>query len=147
MDGVYLNRNELSKIYRLDLSCKPGLAKFRDLFIVGCLTGFRFGDYSTLAPYHLRDGMLHVKQEKTAHSVVVPLREEARQILVDKYQMRIPRVSMANFNLYIKEVVRLASIDEPVRISHKRGNKTIEEVGPKYAWGIVSHCTPLILYQ
>ena len=50
----------------------------------------------------------------------------------------IPRVSMVNFNYYIKEVIKLASINEPVRISHKRGNKVLEEVMPKYAW-ISSH--------
>lgn len=52
--------------------------------------------------------------------------------------MRMPRVSMVNFNLYIKEVVRLASIDEPIKITHKRGNKLIEETRPKYAW-VSSH--------
>jgi integrase len=52
--------------------------------------------------------------------------------------MHIPKVSMANFNYYIKDVIRLAGIKEPVKISHKRGNQIVEEVRPKYAW-ISSH--------
>jgi len=82
--------------------------------------------------------MLHVRQTKTGNTVVVPLREDARKILIDKYAMRMPRVSMVNFNFYIKEVVKLASIDEPVKITHRRGCKIIEETKPKYAW-ISSH--------
>ena len=81
------------------------------MFIVGCLTGFRFSDYSTLNRNQLKDGMLHVRQNKTGSTVVVPLREDVRKILIEKYEMRMPRVSMVNFNYYIKEV-KLASINE-----------------------------------
>ena len=83
MDAVYLSFAELSKIYRLDLNHQPKLIKYRDLFIAGCLTGFRFSDYSTLNPYHLKEGMLHVIQEKTTQPLVVPLRptKDQRQTL------------------------------------------------------------------
>ena len=82
--------------------------------------------------------MLHVRQNKTGATVVVPLRDDARKILIEKYQMQIPRVSLVNFNYYIKEVVKLTSIDQPIVITHKRGNKIIEETRPKYAW-VSSH--------
>ena len=131
MDAVYLSWAELSKINRLDLNHQPKLIKYRDLFIVGCLTGFRYGDYSTLNPFHLKDGMLHVRQEKTTQHLVVPLRTDAKEIFVDKYRMQMPSISLGNFNLYVKAVVKLAGMDEPVKITHKRGNKLIEEVKPK----------------
>ena len=44
--------------------------------------------------------------------------------------MQMPQVSNPNFNYYIKEVVRLAGIDEMIKITHKRGNKIIEETRP-----------------
>ena len=138
VESVFLNWRELSKIYRLELSENPWLVKYRDIFIVGCLTGFRFSDYSALNIDHLQDGMLHVRQYKTGNPVAVPLREDTRHILIDKYDMRLPKVSMENFNLYIKEVVKLACIDEPVKISYKKGNQLIEETRPKYAW-VSSH--------
>ena len=138
VDGVYLSWDELSKVYHLDLSANPCLIKYRDLFVLGCLTGFRFSDFSTIQFDELRDGMLHVMQKKTLSTVIVPLREDARRILVDKYNMQIPRVSNANFNYYIKDVIRLAGITELVKISHKKGNQLTEEVRPKYAW-ICSH--------
>ena len=138
VDSVFLDWKELSKIYHHSLYENPGLIKYRDMFIVGCLTGFRFSDYSTLNRNQLKNGMLHVRQNKTGATVVVPLREDVRKILIEKYEMRMPRVSMVNFNYYIKKVVKLASINEPIVIAHKRGNKIVEETRPKYAW-VSSH--------
>jgi hypothetical protein len=78
--------------------------------------------------------MLYVNQTKTLSTVVVPLRNDAKRILIEKYNMKMPQVSNSNFNHNIKEVVRLAGIDEMIKITHKRGNKIIEEIRPKYNW-------------
>jgi Phage integrase SAM-like domain/Arm DNA-binding domain len=138
VDAVYLNWQELSLIYHLDLSANSNLEKYRDLFVLGCLTGFRFSDYSDIKPEEVRGGMLYVNQTKTLSTVVVPLRKDAKDILIEKYNMQMPQVSNVNFNYYIKEVVKLAGIDEQIKITHKRGNKIQEEIRPKYAW-IMSH--------
>jgi hypothetical protein len=138
VDAVYLNWQELSLIYHLDLSANKNLEKYRDLFVLGCLTGFRFSDYSDIKPEEVRGGMLYVNQTKTLATVVVPLRKDAKDILIEKYNMQMPQVSNVNFNYYIKEVVKLAGIDEQIKITHKRGNKIQEEIRPKYAW-IMSH--------
>ncbi len=138
VDAVYLSWQEISLIYHLNLSEKPDLEKYRDLFVLGCLTGFRFSDYSNIKPEEVRGGMLYVNQTKTLSTVVVPLRIDAKRILIDKYNMQMPQISNPNFNYYIKEVVRLAGIDELIKITHKRGNKIIEETKPKYEW-IMSH--------
>jgi Phage integrase SAM-like domain/Arm DNA-binding domain len=138
VDAVYLTWQELSLIYHLDLSSNPNLEKYRNLFVLGCLTGFRFSDYSDIKPEEVRGGMLCVNQTKTLSTVVVPLRKDAKDILIEKYNMRMPQVSNVNFNYYIKEVVKLAGIDEQIKITHKRGNKIVEETRPKYAW-IMSH--------
>jgi hypothetical protein len=138
VDSVYITWQELSLIYHLDLSANTNLEKYRDLFVFGCLTGFRFSDYSEIKPEEIRGGMLYVNQTKTLSTVVVPLRPDARKILIEKYNMQIPLVSNSSFNYYIKEVVKLAGIDELIKITHKHGNKIIEETRPKYAW-IMSH--------
>jgi hypothetical protein len=52
--------------------------------------------------------------------------------------MKMPQVSNPNFNYYIKEVARLAGVDELVKITHKHGNKVVEETRPRFAW-ITSH--------
>ncbi|GAA4748949.1 site-specific integrase [Flavisolibacter ginsenosidimutans] len=138
VDAIYISWEELSVIYHMDLSATTQLEKYRDLFVLGCLTGFRFSDYSDIRPEEVRNGMLYVNQAKTHSTVVVPLRADARTILIDRYKMQMPQVSNVNFNYYIKEVVRLAGIAEPIKIVHKRGNKTTQEIRPKYAW-VTSH--------
>ncbi|OQP60131.1 hypothetical protein A3860_34185 [Niastella vici] len=138
VDAVYLDWSELSTIYHLDLSKKAYLVKYRDLFVLACLTGFRYGDFTNLQASELRNGLLHVVQEKTAGIVIAPLHEDARKILIDQYHMQIPKVSMVNFNYYVKEVARLAGLIQPVMITHKKGNTIEEETRPKYAW-ISSH--------
>jgi integrase len=138
VDAVYLSWGEISLINKLDLSQNQNLEKYRDLFVLGCLTGFRFSDYTNIKPEEVRNDMLYVKQAKTLATVVVPLRKEAKEILIDKYNMQMPQVSNPNFNYYIKEVARLAGINEMVKITHKRGNKIIDEIRSKYDW-IMSH--------
>lgn len=138
VDAIYLNWEELSTIYKLDLSGNVKLEQTRDLFVLGCLTGFRFSDYSDIKPDEIRDGMLFIKQTKTNSIVVVPLRTDARKILVEKYGMQMPQISNPEFNSHIKEVCRLGGLTDKIKISHKRGNRIIEETRPKYAW-VVSH--------
>lgn len=130
VDAVYHTWQELSLVYHLDLSANSNLEKYSDLFVLGCLTGFRFSDYSDIKPEEVRGGMLYVNQAKTLSTVVVPLRSDAKKILIEKYNMQMPQVSNPNFNYYIKEVVRLAGIDEMIKITHKRGNNIIEKQGP-----------------
>jgi site-specific recombinase XerD len=137
VDAIYLSWAEISTIYRLDLSQQPILEKVRDEFVLGCLTGFRFSDYSDVKPDEIRDGMLFITQTKTTDRIVVPLRSETRAIL-EKYNMEMPQISNPDFNFYIKEVAKLAGISERIKFSYKRGNKMLEEVRPKYAW-VMSH--------
>lgn len=137
VDAIYLSWKEISIIYRMDLSHSSMLEIVRDEFVLGCLTGFRFSDYSTIKPDEIRDGMLFITQSKTSDRVVVPLRPETKAIL-DKYNMEMPYVSNSEFNYYIKEVARQAGLCDLIKFSHKKGNGMTEETRPKYAW-VMSH--------
>lgn len=137
VDAIYLSWSEISALYKLDLSHEPMLDQVRDLFVLGCLTGFRFSDYSTIRPEEVRNDMLFVTQTKTTDRVVVPLRPEAKAIL-EKYSMEMPQISNPEFNFHIKEVARRAGLDEPIKFLYKRGNTMIEEIRPRWAW-VISH--------
>jgi integrase len=54
-DAIYLNEEEISKIYKADLSNYSFLEKYRDLFVFGCFTGLRFSDFSSLQKEDVRD--------------------------------------------------------------------------------------------
>jgi integrase len=137
-DAIYLSVKEIRTIYNLNLSEYPHLARFRDLFVLGSFTGLRFSDFSNIKPEDIRNGMLYKKQGKSDHWVVIPLRPEAFEILINRFKKIVPKVSNPELNRHIKEVGRLASISIPIKASYRKGNKNIEVIKPKYAW-ITTH--------
>lgn len=137
-DAVYLTWNEIIGIYQTDLSNHPHLIKYRNLFVFGCLTGLRFSDFSTIRSEDVRNRMLYKKQEKSDHWVVIPLRDEAYSIFVSEFNRRIPPITNSDFNYYIKEVASLGGLTQSIKFSHKKGNRDIIVVKPKYDW-ITSH--------
>lgn len=137
-DATYLTNYEIEEIYKLDLSLNPKLEIARDLLVLGCFTGLRFSDFSSIKPEDIRNGKLHIKQQKSDHWVVIPLRPVAYEILITKFKGQIPRTSNADFNGDIKKVCQIAGIDESIKFSYKKGNRDIEEVKPKYKW-VTSH--------
>lgn len=137
-DAVYLTNDEITRIYQTDLSNQPALSKFRNLFIFGCLTGLRFSDFSTIKSEDVRNRMLYKKQNKSDRWVVVPLKEEAFSIFVKDFDRRIPAMYNAEFNIQIKLVAKLAGISEPIKFTHKKGDRDIVTIRPKFEW-VTSH--------
>ena len=137
-DAVYLSYEEIGKIYNLDLYDNPELEKYRNLFVLGCLTGLRFSDFSILKPEDLRNDMLYKKQVKSHHWVVIPLRRVAKDIFTKEFQEQIVQVCNPYFNKNIKVICQMAGITEPVKFSYKKANKNIVDMRPKNAW-ITSH--------
>jgi site-specific recombinase XerD len=137
-DAIYLTRQEIAHIYHTDLTAYPYLVEYRDLFVLGCLTGLRFSDFSTLQPEDLKRDMLYKKQTKSDHWVVIPLREEAKLIFTRQFKDKLKCLTNPEFNRHIKTIGKLAGIDQLVRFSYKKGSKSIEVAKPKYEW-ITSH--------
>lgn len=137
-DAIYLTHEEIAKIYQTDLREHPHLIEYRDLFVLACLTGLRFSDFSNLRPEDLQKDMLYKKQEKSDHWVVIPLRHEAKLIFTRQFKERIPELTNPEFNRHIKTIGELAGITRMVKFSYKKGNKTISVNKPKFEW-ITSH--------
>lgn len=137
-DAIYLTHDEIAKIYQTDLSGHPHLTEYRDLFVLACLTGLRFSDFSNLRPEDLQKDMLYKKQEKSDHWVVIPLRHEAKLIFTRQFKEKIPALTNPEFNRHIKTIGKLAGITKLVKFSYKKGNKSITTTKPKFDW-ITSH--------
>lgn len=62
-DAIYLNEKELAEIYKIDLSEDKELEETRDIFVVGCYTGLRYSDLSTLSSEHIDhiNGNINIK--------------------------------------------------------------------------------------
>ena len=137
-DAIYLTYAEIAKLYNTDLSDYPSLIEYRDFFVLACLTGLRFSDFSSLRPEDLRNDMLHKKQGKSDHWVIIPLRHEAKAIFTAQFKERIPHLTNPEFNRHIKTVGKIAGLTKLITFGRKKGNEDIIETRPKYDW-ITTH--------
>ena len=137
VDNIYLTKEELSAMMEADISHMTRLHEVaRDIFMVGVYTAQRVSDYSNIAPENIvtqSDGtmVIRVRQKKTGTWVSIPVKEELRQILA-KYNYCLPHVTEQAINLYIKEVARVAGIDEPVTVESTAGGVVTLQTHPKY---------------
>lgn len=121
-DSIYLNEKELLKTYNLDLSENERLEKVRDLFIVGCWTGLRFGDLTSLTKEIIVKDRI-IENEKTGNIVPIPLHWMTKELL-EKYEYNLPvAISNQKFNDYIKEVCKKAEIKDVVTKGITKGGK------------------------
>jgi integrase len=112
-DSIYLNEDELKKLYELDLTSNPKLDKVRDLFLVGCWTGCRFSDVKQITPEKIQDGFIKLEQIKTQNEVLIPLHPVVISVL-EKYGNNLPRViTNQRMNEYLKVIGRLAEFNSP----------------------------------
>jgi len=137
-DAIYLTTAEIRALYEVDLCAHPEWARFRDMFVLGCFTGLRFSDYSNIKPEDIRKGMLYKKQGKSDHWVVIPLRPEAYDILINRFNKQVPKTTNEELNRHIKKVGHLAGINTPIKASYKKGTQDIVTTRPKYTW-ITTH--------
>lgn len=113
--NVYLNLKEIEAISKLKLE-QDYLDNARDWLIISCYTGQRISDFMRFNSDMIitEDGKhyLEFKQQKTKKQMRIPFIKEARTI-VSKRSGEFPRaISHQRYNEYIKEVCRLAGINE-----------------------------------
>lgn len=145
VDNIYLTEDEIKKIYNLDIQAlkasgeidsKSSIEATRDLFIIGCWTGLRRSDINHLnnGVWSVKDGedLLYVTAEKTKRQVVIPLHPFVKSIY-KKYDGVLPHLGdKANTNRQLRDLGRLAGIDEIVPITENRGGKVVTYHYHKY---------------
>jgi len=139
VDSPYLNEGELQDIWKLDLSDNPCLDRVRDQFLVGCWTGLRFGDFTTIRKEDISGDRIRVKTEKTKNKVVIPIHETVKAIL-KKYEYELPPpISNQKFNDYIKKVAAKANINTLFTKTITKGGETLSTTKEKHEF-MSSHC-------
>ena len=137
VDNVYLTKEELQAMMDADISHLTKLHEVaRDIFMVGVYTAQRVSDYNNIAREDIVQGpddglVVRVRQKKTGTWVTIPVKEELRAILV-KYDYRLPHVAEQSINACIKEVAKVAGIDEPVTVETTSGGVVAMQTRPKY---------------
>lgn len=110
--SIYLTEEELTSLSELDLNTQTHFDRVRDLFLVGCWTGLRFSDFTSIKPQNIDGDYLRITQVKTNHKIVVPILPVFRQIL-NKYEGKFknplpPTISNQKMNAYLKEIAKMS---------------------------------------
>jgi len=115
---IYLKDSEINTIYNLKFE-QDYLDNSRDWFIIGLRTGFRISDLLKLTKENLDEEFIYKTTFKTEFPVIIPIHEQVQNIL-DKRNGEFPRkISDQKFNLYIKEVAKIAGLTEPTEGAKK----------------------------
>jgi site-specific recombinase XerD len=135
-DIVVLEDDEIQRIRDVDLSTKPMLDRVRDVFVFLLFTAQRWGDYDNFEPSALdpKKRTWEFIAEKTRKDTTVPMvgyLSPAWEIL-EKYDFNPPKFSLQFFNRHIKDVARIARIDDLVRMKRWSGKREIVIEQPKH---------------
>lgn len=141
-DNIYLTREELAAICKIDYSSNKTFDETRDLFVVGCFTGLRYSDYSQIKKENLIDLTngkgkvigkgLKTFTEKQKEKVIIPLNNVVKAIL-RKYEFQLPKgISNQKTNEILKEIAQISGIVTPTEKVIYRNTKPISEILPKY---------------
>jgi site-specific recombinase XerD len=134
VENVYLNEQELKKIFELDLSNEKNLEIIRDVFLCGCYTAQRYSDYCRISKEHVKEysgrKVIQIIQQKTGEQCIIPIRPELEKIL-KKYDYTLPRTHEQKVNEHIKDIAKLAEITETISYEEKKGGLTVKKLVQK----------------
>ncbi|MFN9493618.1 MAG: phage integrase SAM-like domain-containing protein [Sphingobacteriales bacterium] len=130
-DQIYLNHEELHQINSLTLT--GATEEIRDQFLMAAYTGLRFGDWEQIKHENITDGLLELKPEKgKSKRVKIPLHSVVKVIL-QKYKGQLPRIyENQSVNRSLKEIAKMAGINQVVMIEERRGANTEKKRMKKY---------------
>lgn len=112
------------------------LTKARDMFCFMCFTSLRYSDLAALKHSHIIDGQIEMFSEKTDGKLIIPLIDQAKQI-IEKYSWHkgetiFPVPSNQKLNEYLKEAAEIAGLDRIVSQSYFKGNDRYEKTAYFY---------------
>lgn len=141
-DKVYLTESEIKLLFDMELEGR--LANVRDLFLLGCLTGLRFSDFSQLQPENIQPiehngktvECLVTTSKKTKQKAILPI---VNPMLKTILQRRPKSISAQKLNEYIKELCREAGFTQDIELNEFKGG--IHQKRKVQKWEIVASHT------
>ena len=136
---IYLTKEEIARVRDLELSeSQAYLDPIRDIFLFCCFSGLRHSDVNNLRRSDIKGDHIEVTTVKTADSISIELNKVTRDIL-EKYKdtpfkdnKALPNYTNQAMNRDIKELCRLAGIDEEIRVTTYKGNVRTDKIQPKW---------------
>jgi integrase len=144
IDNIYLSLEEIELIENAEIE-QPHLINATQWLIISCFTGQRISDFMRFTKEMIRiekgKSLIEFEQQKTGKLMTIPIHAKVQQIL-GKNKGEFPnRISDQRYNDYIKEVCKIAGIDEEIQgkkqLNISKENdiqkiRRVEGVYPKY---------------
>lgn len=136
---VYLTKQEMEQLKALTIPKESEhLENIRDVFLFCCFSGLRHSDVFNLKRNDIKGDHIEITTVKTADSIAIELNSVTRNIL-DKYKYAtfsgnkaLPVIANQAMNRELKELCRLAGINEKIRITSYSGNIRKDEIKEKW---------------
>ena len=128
-NDVHLTEEELKLLEEVELTGSK--LRARDLFLIGAYTGQRFSDYTLFKKSDVINNRIEKRAVKTQIKSYIPISDKL-EVLLNKWDWRLPKISNQKFNKNIKEVCKLAEFTDEITKSKFLGNQKIEEIKPLY---------------
>ena len=126
-DEIALNYQQVEEIYLYDFSKNKRLERVRDLFVFGCVTGMRFGNYRRISKQDIQADFIRVVDLKSkSKKLSIPLNSISKAIL-EKYNYILPNISNQKMNEFIKEVFKEMKFTEDIKKTMKYGNELVDK--------------------
>ena len=141
VEKIYLTFDELSRIEEINSDeLTVSLDNAKDWLIISCYSGQRISDFMRFTENQIRieEGkhFLEFTQMKTSKLTTIPIHHKILEILKKRNGKFPYRISDQKYNDYVKEVCKLAGIDEIVKCSKmletEKGNRKQEGLYKKY---------------
>ena len=132
LDFPIITESELTKL--IETKVPPILEKYKDLFLFQLFTGQRISDVKAFRKEQVKNLIWEFYAEKTSKLTKVPLSGFGAYALVilKKYDYNLPSFTEQHLNKNIKEICRIAGIDEPFTFQRLQGARVITTTKPKW---------------
>ena len=139
-NAVYLSEKELDDLYNFKFKSKSRTL-IRDVFLIGCFTGMRAGNYLNLTEMNisLEGGYIETIMNKRGGRIRIPLHRIVRE-LIEKYGT-IPQYhgGINTYNKVLRRLCKEAGINKMIQVESTRGG--VREVYFVPKWELISSHT------
>ena len=136
---IYLTKKELANVRALEIPKeKDYLNAVRDVFLFCCFSGLRHSDVYNLRRTDIKDDHMEITTVKTADSISIELNKVTMDILA-KYEAipfpedrALPVIKNQPMNRDLKELCKMAGVNEKIRITTYKGNQRQDQIKEKW---------------
>lgn len=137
---IFLDWRELMKVYNFEIppARRAILEVVRDFFCFCAFTSLRYSDAAALTWSDVGPKAIRVTTQKTTDAVEIELNKFSREIIMRYAEVEVegnrvfPIASNQKTNVHLKELMKLAGIDSPVRVTTFRDGVRKDKIVPKW---------------